>query len=156
MLASRKQMIEELKSIEEPKLIQEGDFQSDNILRIVSSQGGYRLETDSFPIDGPFEISSDEYNEMANMDEDGEGPEILLDLSEDQLEMVEAGCEPDIPYFRYQMDVREGGSVFSEDRDELVEMLIEDVMDLVDCQLWDEMKDTELEDWYTWSTYADS
>ena len=93
MLASRKQMIEELKSIEEPKLIQEGDIQSDNILRVVSSQGGYRLETDSFPIDGPFEISSDEYNEMANMNEDGEGPEILLDLSEDQLEMVEAGCD---------------------------------------------------------------
>ena len=31
-----------------------------------------------------------------------------------------------------------------------------DVMDFVDCQFWDEMKYTELEDWYTWSTYADS
>ncbi|MBW2492313.1 MAG: hypothetical protein JRE65_14315, partial [Deltaproteobacteria bacterium] len=59
MSVSRKQMIEELKSIEEPKLIQEGDSQFDNILRIVSSQGGYRLEADAFPIDGPFEISSD-------------------------------------------------------------------------------------------------
>ena len=29
-------------------------------------------------------------------------------------------------------------------------------MDLVDCQFWDEMKDAELEEWYAWSTYADS
>ncbi len=156
MTVDRKQIIDELKSIEDAKLIQEGDFQSDNILRIVSSQGGYRLEIDAFPIDGPFEISSDDFNEVAKMDEDGDDFEGLLDLSEDQLEMIQAGCEPEIPYFRYQMDVREEGPVFSEDRDELVVMLIEDVMDLVDCQLWDEMKDTELEDWYTWSTYADS
>ena len=156
MTVDRKQMIDELNSIEDPKLIQEGDFQSDNILRIISSQGGYRLEIDAFPIDGPFEISSDEYSEMGKLDEDGDDVEGLLDLSEDQLEMVQAGCEPEIPYYRYQMDVRAEGPVFSEDRDELLEMLIEDVMDLVDCQLWDEMKDTELEDWYTWSTYADS
>ena len=156
MTVDRKQIIDELKSIEDAKLIQEGDFQSDNILRIVSSQGGYRLEIDAFPIEGPFEISSDEFTEMTKMDEDGDDVEGLLDLSEDQLEMVQAGCEPEIPYFRYQMDVRAEGPVFSEDRDELVAMLIEDVMDLVDCQLWDEMKDTELEDWYTWSTYADS
>ena len=156
MTVDRKQIIDELKSIEDAKLIQEGDFQSDNILRIVSSQGGYRLEIDAFPIDGPFEISSDEFTEMTKMDEDGDDVEGLLDLSEDQLEMVQAGCEPEIPYFRYQMDVRAEGPVFSEERDELVAMLIEDVMDLVDCQLWDEMKDTELEDWYTWSTYADS
>ena len=156
MTVDRKQMIDELNSIEDPKLIQEGDFQSDNILRIISSQGGYRLEIDAFPIDGPFEISSDEYTEMEKLDEDGDDVEGLFDLSEDQLEMVQAGCEPEMSYYRYQMDVRAEGPVFSEDRDELVEMLIEDVMDLVDCQLWDEMKDTELEDWYTWSTYADS
>jgi len=156
MTVDRKQIIDELKSIEDAKLIQESDFQSDNILRIVSSQGGYCLEIDAFPIDGPFEISSDDFNEVAKMDEDGDDFEGLLDLSEDQLEMIQAGCEPEIPYFRYQMDVRDEGPVFSEDRDELVAMLIEDVMDLVDCQLWDEMKDTELEDWYTWSTYADS
>jgi hypothetical protein len=156
MTVDRKQMLDELKSIEDPKLIQEGDFQSDNILRIVSSQGGYRLEIDAFPIDGPFEISSDEYTEMSKLDEEGDDGDGLLDLSEDQLEMVQAGCEPEMPYYRYQMDVRAEGPIFSEDRDELVTMLIEDVMDLVDCQLWDEMKDTELEDWYTWSTYADS
>jgi hypothetical protein len=156
MTVDRKQIIDELKSIEDAKLIQEGDFQSDNILRVVSSQGGYRLEIDAFPIDGPFEISSDEYTEMSKLDEEGDDGDGLLDLSEDQLEMVQAGCEPEMPYYRYQMDVRAEGPVFSEDRDELVAMLIEDVMDLVDCQLWDEMKDTELEDWYTWSTYADS
>ena len=156
MTLDRKQMIDELKSIENAKLIQEGDFQSDNILRIVSSQGGYRLEIDAFPIDGPFEISADEFNEMVKMDEDGDDVDGLLDLSEDQLEMVQAGCEPEIPYFRYQMDERSEDSVFSEDRDELVAMLIEDVMDLADCQPWDEMNDTELEDWYTWSTYADN
>ena len=156
MTLDRKQMIDELKSIENAKLIQEGDFQSDNILRIVSSQGGYRLEIDAFPIDGPFEISADEFNEMVKMDEDGDDVDGLLDLSEDQLEMVQAGCEPEIPYFRYQMDELSEDSVFSEDRDELVAMLIEDVMDLADCQPWDEMNDTELEDWYTWSTYADN
>ena len=156
MTVDRKKMIDELKSTEDPKLIQEGDFQSDNILRVISSQGGYRLEVDAFPIDGPYEISSDEFSQVAKMDEDGDNVEGLLDLSEDQLEMVEAGCEPEIPYFRYQMDVRAEGPVFSEEKEELVAMLIEDVMDLVDCQFWDEMKDSELEDWYTWSTYADN
>jgi len=156
MSMGKKQMIKELKSIEEPKLIQESDFQSDNILLVISSQGGYRLEVDAFPIDGPFEISLDEFNQIAKMDEDEDDLEGLLDLSEDQLEMIEAGCEPEIPYFRYQMDVRSEGPVFSEEKDELVAMLIEDVMDLVDCQFWDEMKDTELEEWYAWSTYADS
>jgi len=156
MSVDRKQMIEELRSIEEPKLIQEGDVQYDNILRVISSQGGYRLEVDAFPIDGPFEISSDDFNEMAKIDDDGDDVEGLLDLSEDQLEMVEAGCEPEIPYFRYQMDVRGANPVFSEERDELVAMLIEDVVDLLDCQFWDEMKYTELEDWYIWSTFADS
>ena len=156
MTVDRKQLINELKSTEDPKLVQEGDFQSDNILRVISSQGGYRLEVDAFPIDGPYEISLDEFSQIAKMDEDGDDVENLLDLSEDQLEMVEAGCEPEIPYYRYQMDVRAGDPVFSEERDELVAMLIDDVMDLVECQFWDEMKDSELEDWYTWSTLADS
>ena len=155
MSLSRKQMIEELGSIKEPRLIQEGDLQSDNILRIISSQGAYRLEIDAFPIDGPFELSSDEFNQIANMDEeqDFQG---LLDPTSEQLEMIEAGCEPGIPYYRYQMDVRGENPVFSEDREELVVMLIEDVMDLLDCQYWDEMEDAELEDWHTWSTFVDS
>ena len=97
MTVYRKQMINELKSTEDPKLVQEGDFQSDNILRVISSQGGYRLEVDAFPIDGPYEISLDEFNQIAKMDEDGDDVENLIDLSEDQLEMVEAGCEPEIP-----------------------------------------------------------
>ena len=156
MTVDRKQMINELKSTEDPKLVQEGDFQSDNILRVISSRGGYRLEVDAFPIDGPYDISSDELSQIAKMDEDGDDVENLLDLSEDQLEMVEAGCEPDIPYYKYQMDVREGDPVFSEEKDELVAMLIDDVMNLVECQFWDEMKDSELEDWHTWSTLADS
>jgi len=82
--------------------------------------------------------------------------ENLLDLSEGQLEMVGAGCDPEIHYFRYQMDLRAEDPVFSEAKDELVAMLIEDVMDLAECQFWDEMKDSELEDWYTWSTLAGS
>ena len=155
MTMDRKQMIDELKSTEDSKLVQEGDFQYDNILRVISSQGGYRLEVDVFPIDGPYEISSDEFIHAAKMDEDGDSVANLLDLSEDQLAMVEAGCEPEIPYFRYQMDLRAEDPVFSEERDELVAMLIEDVMDLAECQLWDEMKDRELEDWHTWSTLAD-
>ena len=156
MTVDREQMIDELKSTEDPKLVQESDFQSDNILRVISSQGGYRLEVDAFPIDGPYEISSDEISQIAKMDEDGDDVENLLDLSENQLEMVAAGCEPEIPYFRYQMDLRAEDPVFSEEKDELVAMLIEDVMDLVECQFWDEMKDSKLEDWYTWSTLADS
>lgn len=156
MTLSRKHMIDELRSIEEPKLIQEGDIQTDNILLVISSQGGYRLEVDAFPIEGPFEISLDEYREMSKLDEDGDDVEGLLDLSEDQMELMAAGCDPEIPYYRYQMDVREGVPVFSEEKDELVAMLIEDVMDLVDYQDWDNMKDTELEEWHTWSTYTDS
>ena len=64
MTAGRKLMIGELKLTEDPKLIQEGDFQSDNILRVISSQGGYRLEVDAFPIDGPYQISSDEISQI--------------------------------------------------------------------------------------------
>ena len=79
----------------------------------------------------------------------------LLDLSEEELEMIEAGCEPEISYYRYQMDVRGENPVFSEERDELVAMLIEDVMDFSDCQFWDEMEYTELEGWYTWRTFTD-
>ena len=155
MSVDKKQMIEELRSIEEPKLIQEGDVQFDNILRVISSQGGYRLEIDAFPIDGPFEISLDEFNQIADMDEEDD-LQSLLDLSEDQLEMVAAGCEPEILYFRYQMDVRDEAPVFSEEKDELVAMLIEDVMDIMDCQFWDKMKDTELEEWYDWHNLADT
>ena len=155
MSVDKKQMIEELRSIVEPKLIQEGDFQTDNILRVISTQGGERLEIDAFPIDGPFEISSDEFNQAAKMDEDDDLQD-LLDPSNEKLEMIEAGCEPEISYYRYQMDVRGENPVFSEERDELVAMLIEDVMDFLHCQFWDEMKYTELEDWYTWSTFADS
>ena len=129
MTVDRKQMIDDLKSTEDPTLVQEGDFQFDNILRVISSQGGYRLEVDAFPIDGPYEISLDEISQIAKMDEDGDDLENLLDLSEDQLEMVEAGCEPEIPYYRYQMNVRAGDPVFSEERDDLVAMLIDDVMD---------------------------
>ena len=156
MTMDRKQMIDELKSTEDSKLVQEGDFQYDNILRVISSQGGYRLEVDAFPIDGPYEISSDGLIQIAKMEEDGDDVENLLDLSEDQLEMVVAGCDPEIPYFRYQMDLRAEDPVFSEAKDELVAMLIEDVMDLAECQFWDEMNDSELEDWYTWSTLVDS
>ena len=155
MTMDRDQMVDELKSTEEPKLVQEGDFQSDNILRVISSQGGYRLEIDAFPIDGPYAISSDEFIQTTKMDDDGDDVANLLDLSDGQLEMVEAGCEPEIPYFRYQMDLRAEDPVFSEEKDELVAMLIEDVMDLAECQFWDKMKYSELEDWYTWSTLAD-
>ncbi|MGD2097836.1 MAG: hypothetical protein PVG35_09660 [Desulfobacterales bacterium] len=155
MSVDPKKIIEELKSIGEPKLIQEGDVQSDNTLRVISSQGGYRLEIDAFPIDGPFEISSDEFNQMANMEEEDDLQD-LMDSSEEELEMIEAGCEPGIPYYRYQMDVRGENPVFSEEREELVAMLIEDVMDFSECQSWDEMEYSELEDWYTWSTFPDS
>ncbi len=34
-------------------------------------------------------------------------------------------------------------------------MLIEDILNHIDCQPWDEMTDAELEDWYIWFGYAD-
>jgi hypothetical protein len=67
------------------------------------------------------------------MDEDGDDLENLLGLSEDQLEMVEAGCDPEILYFRYQMDLGSKGPVFSKEKDELMAMLIEDVTDFLEC-----------------------
>ena len=45
MTVTRKQMMAELRSIEEPKLIQEGDIQADNILRIVPKACNVLIQT---------------------------------------------------------------------------------------------------------------
>jgi hypothetical protein len=156
MTIKRKKMIEELKSIEEASLVREGDLKADSTLRVLSSEGAYRLEIDEFPIDGPFDISEDEFNELSRIDTNGNDMAEFLDIAEDQMEMVAAGCEPGIPYFRYQMNVREEGPAFSEDKGELEAMLVDDVMDIADCQIWEEMSDAELEEWYNWHIFADS
>jgi hypothetical protein len=155
MKVTRKKMIEELKAIEEPALVHEGDLKVDSVLRVISSEGAYRLEVDEFPIDGPFEISDDEFNEISKLDLEGDDSSEFFDITADQMEMVEAGCDPGIPYFRYQMNVREEGPVFNEDRDELEAILVDDVMDIVECNTWEDMSDTELEEWYNWHLFAD-
>ena len=157
MKVTRKKMVEELKAIQEPALVHEGDLRVDSILRVISSEGAYRLEVDEFPIDGPFEISDDEFNEISRLDlEDDDASEFYdYDITENQMEMFEAGCDPGIPYFRYQMNVREEGPVFNEDRDELEAILVDDVMDIVECNPWEDMSDTELEEWYNWHLFAD-
>jgi hypothetical protein len=155
MKVTRKKMVEELKAIEEPALVNEGDLRVDSTLRVISGEGAYRLEVDEFPIDGPFEISDDEFNEISKLDLEGGDSSEFFDITEDQMEMVEAGCDPGIPYFRYQMNVREEGPVFNEDRDELEAILVDDVMDIVECNTWEDMSDTELEEWYNWHLFAD-
>lgn len=147
MAASRKQMIEAFKAIQEPSLVQESDLKDDGIIRIISNDGGYCLEVDEVYVDGPFYISENEYNEISDIDEDLSE---FNDSSEDQLEMIEAGCEPGIGYFRYRNEARKEGPVYSEDRDELESILIGDVMDMAECQSWDDMSKSELEEWYEW------
>jgi hypothetical protein len=155
MKVTRKKMVEELKAIEDPALVNEGDLRVDSTLRVISGEGAYRLEVDEFPIDGPFEISDDEFNEISRLDLEGDDPSEFYDITEDQMEMFEAGCDPGVPYFRYQMNVREEGPVFNEDRDELEAILVDDVMDIVECNTWEDMSDTELEEWYNWHLFAD-
>jgi hypothetical protein len=147
MTEGRSQMIKELKAIQEPRLVNESDFQGDGILRVISSEGGYCLDVDEAYIDGPFYISENEYNEVKDIDEDSSE---FMDSSEDQFEMIEAGCEPGIAYFRYQNEFRKEGPVFSEDSNELEAILIGDVMDMADCQTWENMSNSELEEWYEW------
>jgi hypothetical protein len=147
MANRRKHLIKALKAIQEPRLVPEIDYQGDGTIRVISSEGGYCLDVDEVYIDGPFYISENEYNEMSDMDEDS--PD-FMDSSEDQLEMIETGCEPGIAYFRYQNEVRNEGPVYSEDRSELESILIGDVMDVVDCQTWEDMPTSELEEWYEW------
>ncbi len=42
----------------------------------------------------------------------------------------------------------------SEDRNELESILIGDVMDVADCQTWDDMSTSELKEWYEWMEEA--
>jgi hypothetical protein len=72
------------------------------------------------------------------------------------MEMVECGCEPGIPYYRYQSMARGERSVFNDDRQELEEMLIEDVMDSVDGTPWEEMSLSELREWQIMLNESDS
>ncbi|MDJ0817953.1 MAG: hypothetical protein QNJ58_17205 [Desulfobacterales bacterium] len=151
MAIGRKQMFKVLKAIQEPRLVPESDFQGDGIIRVISGEGGYCLDVEEVYIDGPFYVSENEYDEIPDMDEDSSD---FMDSSEDQLEMIEAGCEPGIAYFRYQNEIRKEGPVFSEDRNELESILIGDVMDVADCQTWDDMSTSELEEWYEWMEEA--
>jgi hypothetical protein len=52
MTVDRGQIIDELKSTEDPKLVQEGDFQSDNILRLYQVKVAIVLKSMRFPLMG--------------------------------------------------------------------------------------------------------
>jgi len=55
------------------------------------------------------------------------------------------------------MDHRSKNPVYSASMEELEEMLLEDILNHIDCQPWsrNEMTGAELEDWYIDFGYAD-
>lgn len=152
MTVSKKKMLAELQAIKKPKLVYESEPVPSDLVRVIAGEGGYTLEVTEYPIDGPFEIPEDEFEEAVSIFEFGEDSEGYADASEEQLEMIEAGCEPGIAYYRYQSMAGDGGqaAVFNDELEELEEMLIEDVMDSIDCEPWAQMSAAELQEWYTW------
>lgn len=156
MVISKKKLVNLLQSVEKPKLIYDTDDLIDSLVRIISPEGAYCIEYDEFPIDGPFEIPDDEFDEALNLFEQGEDSEGYIEAAEGHMEMVESGCEPGIPYYRYQSLARGERSVFNDDLQELEEMLIEDIMDSVDETPWQEMIVAELQEWHILLTEFDS
>ncbi len=150
MSVSRSQILTEFKSLSEPKLVHEGNFPSDTAYRVFTNQGGYHVETDEYLIDGPFEMSEDEYEETLRLVEEDDTSAGYWELSEEHIRMVEAGCEPEVQYYRYQIIDQDEIPMFSEDSDELEQILIDDVLKYAECQPWDEMSDAELDEWYAW------
>ena len=53
------------------------------------------------------------------------------------------------------MDHRSKNPVYSASMEELEEMLLQNILNHIDCQPWSEMTDAELEDWYSWFGYGD-
>ena len=147
MAMSKKKLVALLKSIEKPRLVSEEDPLNDSIVRIIAPEGAYFVEYDEYPIDGPYEIPDDEFDEALNIFEQGEDSEGYIEAPEGHMEMVESGCEPGIPYYRYNSLARGERSVFNDDLQELEEMLIEDVMDSIDETPWEEMTVAELKEW---------
>jgi len=155
MPINRSQMLKVLKAINEPKLIHEEDYAKDRGLRVFTSEGGYSCETDEYLIDGPFEMSEEDYQEALTIVDEDEDSANYWDPPEEHIQMVEAGCEPGVPYYRYQTSDEDDNPTFSEDFDELEQLLIDDIIRDVDCEVWDEMSDSELEEWYSWLGYSE-
>ena len=156
MTVNKKKLVALLTSIEKPKLIYEEDSPTDGLVRIVAPEGAYAIDYDEYPIDGPFEIPDDEFDEALSLFELGEDSEGYIEAPEGHMEMVESGCEPGIPYYRYQSFARGERSVFNDDLEELEEMLVEDVMDSIDAIPWEEMTATELREWHILLTESDN
>ena len=135
----RSQMLQVLKSIDEPKLIHEGDDAKDSGLRVFTRDGGYYGETDEYLIDGPFEMSEEDYQQALKIVDEDEESEDYWDPPEEHIQMVEAGCEPGVQYYRYQTSDEDDNPTFSEDFDELEQLLIDDIIRDADCQVWDEL-----------------
>jgi len=154
MDVKREKILSELKSIDEPKLVHEGSFPNDQTLRVFTGEGGYLFQTDEHPISGPLILSGDEYEEARRTVEEDENVEEHWEPSEQHIEMFRAGCEPGINYYRYFMNVRSEDPIYSVDLRALEEMLIEDIMDNIDCELWTEMTDADLEEWYLWYEHS--
>ena len=155
MPINRSQMLKILKSIDEPKLVHESDDAKDSGLRVFTSEGGYYSETDEYLIDGPFEMSDEDYQEALAIADEDEDSENFWDPPEEHVQMVEAGCELGVQYYRYQTSDEDDNPTFSEDFDELEQLLIDDIIRDVECQLWEEMSDSELEEWYLWLGYSE-
>jgi hypothetical protein len=155
MPINRSQLLTVLKSIGEPKLVQESDDAKDSGLRVFTSEGGYYSETDDYLIDGPFEMSEEDYQEALRVADEDEDSETYWDPPEEHTQMVEAGCEPGVQYYRYQTPDEDDNPTFNEDIDELKQLLIDDIIRDVDCQVWEEMTDSELEEWYSWLGYPE-
>ena len=156
MAMSKKKLVNLLTSVEKPKLIYDSDNPAETLVRIIAPEGAYCVDYDDFPIDGPFEIPDDEFDEALSLFEQGEDSEGYIEAPEGHMEMVESGCEPGIPYYRYQSLARGERSVFNDDLEELEEMLIEDVMDSIDATPWEEMTSDELQEWHILLTETDT
>jgi hypothetical protein len=151
----RKQILKKLRSISKPKLTNEGMFPGEKIVRVFTREGGYLFQTDEYPISGPFSMIPDEFNEARRVVEKDEDAEEYLERPEEHIEMVAARCEPGVEYYRYQMNVRSETPIYSESLDELEQMFIEDIMNNIDCQPWDNMSDSELNEWDIWYDQLD-
>jgi len=154
MDVKRGKILLELKSIDEPKLVHEGSFPNNQTLRVFTGEGGYLFQTDEHPISGPLILSGDEHDEARRIVEEDENAEEYWEPSEQHIEMFRARCKPGIKYYRYLMHVRSEDPIYSTDLREIEEMLIEDVMKNIDCELWDEMTDADLEEWHLWYEHS--
>ena len=149
MKFDRKNALKKLTSINVPVLVPEGEIPDCKSFRIFTEECGYLVEFDEPPVTGLYEISDDEIEAYQQIIED-EGADGFFETGDVAAEMFQADCEPDIPYYRYQLIDIDEEPVFSENLDEFAERLIEDIIGNEDCQMWDNMSNEDLEEWLRW------